>query len=57
MYEREPIIGIDLETSFYFIAIIKNDKFEKISVNFPEENKIPSIISFKNKHIFINKKT
>lgn len=57
MYEIEPIIGIYLETSFCFIAIMKNDKFEIISDNFFQKNKIPSIICFKNKHILINKKT
>ena len=57
MDEIEPIIGIYLETSFCFIAIMKNDKFEIISDNFFQKNKIPSIICFKNKYILINKKT
>ena len=50
MNEKEPVIGIDLGTSFACIAIMKDDKVEIISDNFSEANKIPSIICFPNKN-------
>ena len=51
MIQGEPIIGIDIGTSYSSISIMKNDKIEILEDNLKVNKRISSIICFKGQNI------